>query len=102
MQPEAPIPRESITGEALGHCSNENVPVNEGFGSMPSCQGTEDPSQADVVLEFLSNQEKHGHYSLSFYVCGNLRRKPQPPGWKHQPRDGASSLGKDFLFILCW
>lgn len=30
LLPEAPIPRESFTGEALGCCSNKNLTINEG------------------------------------------------------------------------
>lgn len=29
LLPEAPIPRESFTGEAVGRCSDENVTINE-------------------------------------------------------------------------
>lgn len=51
------------------------------MGSCPAARAARvqlHPSQVDVVtgnrLEFQSMPEKHGHYSLSLYVCENLRR----------------------------
>lgn len=67
---------------------------------MPSCQGSEGPAVSlssgcgDWEQARVPEQAGEAWARFPFPLCL----------WKPEgaARDGASSLGKDFLFILCW
>lgn len=69
-------------------------------GSMPSCQGTEGPVESlssgcgDCEEARVPEQAGQAQALFSFPLC-----LWKPEG---ETRDAASSLGKDFPFILCW